>query len=244
MRIAISGASNSGKTTLINAFLRRWPMYGTPMKSYRELINEHELNHSSKTSEETQLLILDSMMKIQEQYKSSDNVILDRCTWDNLAYTLVANSYEQVSDEVTAASISFVKESMKNIDIIFWLEYDSDIKILDNGVRDSSLDYIKEVNGVFAQLYEHYNDNLDSDIFYPKEDCPAIIPVEGKTVDDRLFYISQFIDEKGELIEPDSDLFSEENLQILEQMLTDQTKAKSDDQEVIKLMKEISKIKK
>jgi predicted ATPase len=244
MRIAISGASNSGKTTLINAFLRRWPMYGTPMKSYRELINEHELNHSSKTSEETQLLILDSMMKVQEQYKSSDNVILDRCTWDNLAYTLVANSYDQVSDEVTAASISFVKESMQNIDIIFWLEYDSDIKILDNGVRDSNLDYIKEVNGVFAQLYEHYNDNLESDIFYPKEDCPAIIPVEGKTVDDRLFYISQFIDEKGELIEPDSNLFSEENLQILEQMLTDQTKAKSDDQEVIKLIKEISKIKK
>ena len=244
MRIAISGASNSGKTTLINAFLRRWPMYGTPMKSYRELINEHELNHSSKTSEETQLLILDSMMKVQEQYKSSDNVILDRCTWDNLAYTLVANSYDQVSDEVTAASISFVKESMKNIDIIFWLGYDSDIKILDNGVRDSNLDYIKEVNGVFAQLYEHYNDNLESDIFYPKEDCPAIIPVEGKTVDDRLFYISQFIDEKGELIEPDSNLFSEENLQILEQMLTDQTKAKSDDQEVIKLIKEISKIKK
>lgn len=244
MRIAISGTSNSGKTTLINAFLRRWPMYGTPMKSYRELINEHELNHSSKTSEETQLLILDSMMKVQEQYKSSDNVILDRCTWDNLAYTLVANSYDQVSDEVTAASISFVKESMKNIDIIFWLGYDSDIKILDNGVRDSNLDYIKEVNGVFAQLYEHYNDNLESDIFYPKEDCPAIIPVEGKTVDDRLFYISQFIDEKGELIEPDSNLFSEENLQILEQMLTDQTKAKSDDQEVIKLIKEISKIKK
>jgi hypothetical protein len=85
---------------------------------------------------------------------------------------------------------------------------------------------------------------LESDIFYPKEDSPAIIPVEGKTVDDRLFYISQFIDEKGELIEPDSNLFSEENLQILEQMLTDQTKAKSDDQEVIKLIKEISKIKK
>ena len=140
MRIAISGASNSGKTTLINAFLRRWPMYGTPMKSYRELIKENELDHSSKTSEETQLLILDSMMKIQERYNSTDNIILDRCTWDNLAYTLVANSYDQVSDEVTAASISFVKESMKNIDIIFWLEYDPDIKILDNGIRDLNLD--------------------------------------------------------------------------------------------------------
>jgi predicted ATPase len=244
MRIAISGASNSGKSTLINSFLRRWPMYSTPMKSYRDILKEHNLEHSTKTNEETQLLILDSMMKVQEGFKSTDNIIFDRCTWDNLAYTLVANSYEQVSDEVTAASISFVKESMKNIDIIFWLEYDSDIKVLDNGTRDTNTDYIKEVDGVFKQLYEHYSNDLETDIFYPKEDCPAIIPVEGKTVDDRIFYISQFIDDTGRLIEPDSSLFSEENLQILEQMLTDQTKAKSDDAEVINLMKEISKLKK
>jgi predicted ATPase len=244
MRIAISGASNSGKSTLINSFLRRWPMYATPMKSYRDILKEHNLDHSTKTNEETQLLILDSMMKVQEGFKSTDNIIFDRCTWDNLAYTLVANSYEQVSDEVTAASISFVKESMKDIDIIFWLEYDSDIKVLDNGTRDTNTDYIKEVDGVFKQLYEHYSNDLETDIFYPKEDCPAIIPVEGKTVDDRIFYISQFIDDTGRLIEPDSSLFSEENLQILEQMLTDQTKAKSDDAEVINLMKEISKLKK
>jgi predicted ATPase len=244
MRIAISGASNSGKSTLINSFLRRWPMYATPMKSYRDILKEHNLDHSTKTNEETQLLILDSMMKVQEGFKSTDNIIFDRCTWDNLAYTLVANSYEQVSDEVTAASISFVKESMKDIDIIFWLEYDSDIKVLDNGTRDTNTDYIKEVDGVFKQLYEHYSNDLETDIFYPKEDCPAIIPVEGKTVDDRIFYISQFIDDTGRLIEPDSSLFSEENLQILEQMLTDQTKAKSDDAEVINLMKEISKFKK
>jgi predicted ATPase len=244
MRIAISGASNSGKSTLINSFLRRWPMYSTPMKSYRDILKEHNLEHSTKTNEETQLLILDSMMKVQEGFKSTDNIIFDRCTWDNLAYTLVANSYEQVSDEVTAASISFVKESMKDIDIIFWLEYDSDIKVLDNGTRDTNTDYIKEVDGVFKQLYEHYSNDLETDIFYPKEDCPAIIPVEEKTVDDRIFYISQFIDDTGRLIEPDSSLFSEENLQILEQMLTDQTKAKSDDAEVINLMKEISKFKK
>ena len=244
MRIAISGASNSGKSTLINSFLRRWPMYATPMKSYRDILKEHNLEHSTKTNEETQLLILDSMMKVQEGFKSTDNIIFDRCTWDNLAYTLVANSYEQVSDEVTAASISFVKESMKDIDIIFWLEYDSDIKVLDNGTRDTNTDYIKEVDGVFKQLCEHYSNDLETDIFYPKEDCPAIIPVEGKTVDDRIFYISQFIDDTGRLIEPDGSLFSEENLQILEQMLTDQTKAKSDDAEVINLMKEISKLKK
>lgn len=244
MRIAISGTAGSGKSTLLQAFLRRWPMYATPLKTYRDTIKENNLEHSTKTNEETQLLILDSMMKVQEQFKPTDNIILDRCTWDNLAYTLVANSYDQVSDEVTAASISFAKESMKNIDIIFWLAYDEDIKIVEDGLRDTKVEYIKEVDSVFNQLYDHYCNELEGDIFYPKEDCPAIILVEGKTIDDRLYYISQFIDEKGELIEPDSNIFSEENLQILEQMLIDQNKAKSDDNEVIKLMKEISKIKK
>jgi len=121
------------------------------------------------------------------------------------------------------------------------LPYDNEIKVVDDGVRDVNIEHLNEVDGVFAQLYEHYSENLESDIFYPKEDCPAIIPVEGKTVDDRLFYISQFIDEAGALIEPDSNFFSEENLQLMEALLKDQEKAGKADAEVEKLMKEIKK---
>jgi predicted ATPase len=241
MRIAISGTQNSGKSTLVRAFLQKWPMFGTPAKTYRDVLEENKLEHSSNTNEETQLLILDWMLKTQESIPKDTNIIYDRCPWDNLAYTLVANSYDQISDEVAAASISLVRESMKHLDIIFWLPYDNEIKVVDDGVRDVNLEHLNEVDGVFAQLYEHYSENLESDIFYPKEDCPAIIPVEGKTVDDRLFYISQFIDEAGALIEPDSNFFSEENLQLMEQMLSDQNKAKSDDETITKLMKEIKK---
>jgi hypothetical protein len=56
-----------------------------------------------------------------------------------------------------------------------------------------------------------------------------------------LFYISQFIDEAGALIEPDSNFFSEENLQLMESLLKDQEKAGKADAEVEKLMKEIKK---
>ena len=243
MRIAISGTQNSGKSTLVRAFLQKWPMFGTPAKTYRDVLEENKLEHSSNTNEETQLLILDWMLKTQESIPKDTNIIYDRCPWDNLAYTLVANSYDQISDEVAAASISLVRESMKHLDIIFWLPYDNEIKVVDDGVRDVNIEHLNEVDGVFAQLYEHYSENLESDIFYPKEDCPAIIPVEGKTVDDRLFYISQFIDEAGALIEPDSNFFSEENLQLMEQMLSDQNKAKSDDETITKLLKEIKKSK-
>jgi predicted ATPase len=239
MRIAISGTQNSGKSTLVRAFLQKWPMFGTPVKTYRDVIEEHSLEHSSNTNEETQLLILDWMMKTQESMPKDENIIYDRCTWDNLAYTLVANSYDQISDEVTAASISLVRESMKNLDIIFWLPFDEEIVVVDDGLRDTNSEHIKEVDAVFSQLYDHYADNLETDIFYPKEDCPAIIPVEGKTVDDRLFYISQFIDDKGSLIEPDTNFFSEDNLQMLEALLKDQDAAGKADAAVQKLVKEL-----
>lgn len=239
MRIAISGTQNSGKSTLVNAFLKKWPMFGTPIKTYRDVIKEHNLEHSSSTNEETQLLILDWMMKTQDKMAKTDNIIYDRCTWDNLAYTLVANSYDQVSDEVAAATISLVRESMKTLDIIFWLPFDEEIKIVDDGMRDVDENHIREIDEVFNQLYEHYADNLETDIFYPKEDCPAIIPVEGKTVDDRLFYISQFIDANGALIEPDENIFSEDNLQMLEALLKDQDAAGKADAAVQKLVKEI-----
>jgi predicted ATPase len=85
MRLAISGTACVGKSTLLKAFLQRWPMYGTPLKTYRDVITENDLEHSSKTTEETQLLILDWMMTTQEKFKKEDNIIFDRCSWDNLA---------------------------------------------------------------------------------------------------------------------------------------------------------------
>jgi hypothetical protein len=214
-------------------------MYGTPLKTYRDVITENDLEHSSKTTEETQLLILDWMMTTQEKFKKEDNIIFDRCSWDNLAYTLVGNANNKINNEVTAASISLVRESLKNIDIIFWLRHDEDIAIVDDGLRDVSKDHILEVDDVFAQLYEQYAEDLETDIFYPKEDCPAIIEVYGKTVDDRISFISNFIDEKGELIEPDENFFSEENLQVLEQMLKEQEKAQKDDDAIVKLTNDI-----
>ena len=36
MKIAIIGTSCVGKTTYINDFLKKWPMYESPQSSYRE----------------------------------------------------------------------------------------------------------------------------------------------------------------------------------------------------------------
>jgi predicted ATPase len=239
MRIAISGATNSGKTTLIKSFLNKWPMYKTPEKTYRDIIRDNNFTHSSSTTEETQLTILDWMMTEQQQHKNF--ILYDRCSLDNLVYTLYANSKELISDEVCAATISLVRESLKDLDIIFMLRYEPGIKIVNDGMRDTDLDFIKETDQIFADLYHQYCENLESDIFFPAEDCPAIIQVDGKTVDDRLWFIGEFIDYKGNLIETTDSILDPTNVDLLEKMLGEQQIELGKDAQIKTLMNQIKK---
>jgi predicted ATPase len=241
MRASISGCTNSGKSTLVQSFLQKWPMYQTPSKTYRDVILESGLGHSTNTSAETQLLILDWMMKEQEKFGPKSNVMYDRCPLDNLVYTLYANSKELISDEVCAATISLVRESLKDLDIIFMLRYEPGIKIVDDGMRDTDLDFIKETDQIFGDLYHQYCENLESDIFFPAEDCPAIIQVDGKTVDDRLWFIGEFIDYKGNLIETTDSILDPTNVDLLEKMLGEQQIELGKDAQIKTLMNQIKK---
>ena len=243
MRIAFSGTANVGKTTLLKAFLNRWSMYTTPTKTYRDIIKEHGLKHSSAGSEETQLVILDWMMVEQKKYTKDSKIIYDRCPWDNLAYTLQGNAAGQISDEVTAAIISFVRESMKDLDIIFWLKYNPAIKVVNDGFREADIDYIKQTDQIFKDLFHQYMENLESDVFYPKEDCPAIIAIDDNfsTVDDRLMFIGEFLDYKGDLIETESSILDPSNEKVLGDMLKEQTMEKENEDRLKKLIEEFKK---
>lgn len=243
MRIAFSGAANTGKTTLYDAFKKRWPMYASPTKTYRDVIKENGLEHSSKTSDETQLHILNWMMEELKNYPKGSKVVYDRCPWDNLVYTLQGNAAGLISDEVTAATISFVKESMKDLDFIFWIPFQDHIKIVEDTLRDANPQFIKESDKIFRELFDQYSNDLESDVFYPKEDAPAILEMVGLSVDDRLFYVSQFIDPKGELIETETSILAPENVELLEQMLGDQKGAQLDEEKLQKLIKQVGSLK-
>lgn len=242
MRIAISGTAGQGKSTLLKAFLNRWPMYMTPSKTYRDVIVENNLSHSSNTSDETQLLILNWMMEEQLKYPKDSHVIYDRCPLDNLAYALHGNAIGKIGNQTAAATISFVKESMRDLDIIFWLKYNPSIKIVDDDMRDTNLQYIKQVDGIFQGLFDQYMENLEQDVFFPSEDCPAIVCIDEHftTIDDRLMFIGEFIDHKGDLIEGDS-LLDPENLEVLEQMVKDQERETVNEERINKIISEFKK---
>lgn len=239
MRIGIAGSAGVGKSTLFEAFKLRWPMYSYPTTTYRDLLKEQGLTHSSNTTEETQLVILDWMLQEQEKYPKDSKVIFDRCTYDNLVYTLQANQNDQVSDPVCAAVISLVRESLKNLDIIFWIKRDERIPIVDDGRRDVNKKFIEEIDQIYQDLMHQYSDNLESDAFFPLNDCPAVIQVEGIDLDSRLAFISEFIDRNGNLIETETSILDPQNLDILEQMIKDQEGQKVSEDQLNAVMKKL-----
>ena len=243
MRISISGSAGVGKSTLLEAFKKRWPMYLSPTKTYRDVIKENNLEHSSNTNGETQLTILDWMMTEQDNYPKGSKVISDRCPLDNLAYTLQGNASDNISDEVAGATISLVREAMKGLDIIFWLKRNPKIKIVEDGLRDTDEDFIKNTETIFEDLFNQYMDDLESDVFFPKDDCPAIICIDESflTVDDRITFIGEFIDYKGDLIETTDSILNTENEDILKNLIGDQIDAQEGDDRIKKLVKEFKK---
>ena len=78
MRIAISGTACQGKSTLIKDFKEKWPSYKSPDKTYRDIITEQNLEHSSTTNKETQMAILDFMIDELQKTSKGDKVIFDR----------------------------------------------------------------------------------------------------------------------------------------------------------------------
>ena len=197
-------------------------MYKTTAKTYRNILTENNLEHSSKTNAETQLLILDWMTETLEENKDEKHVIYDRNPLDNLAYSLYAAEKDLISEEVLGLTVDIVRRSLKNLDIIFWLKYDPAIKIVNDGTRDSNLNYIREIDDIFAGLYEQYSDHLEKTPFFIAENCPAIIPIDMTNLDDRIEWIGEFLDQKGNLIETGESVLDPKNLDMMEQMLKDQ----------------------
>ena len=121
MRIAFSGTGNSGKTTMVESFLHTWSNYITPDKTYREVLQENNLLHSSKTTTDTQSKILSFMVDQVQSYDKDAKVVFDRCPLDNIAYSLWAHekNTKEFTKQFLGKQIDLMKESLRSLDIVF-----------------------------------------------------------------------------------------------------------------------------
>ena len=184
------------------------------------------------------------MTQTLEVNKDEKYVVYDRCPLDNLAYTLHATEKDLVSEDVLGITVDIVRRSLKNLDIIFWIKYDPTIKVVEDGLRDTNLNYIKEIDDIFSGLYEQYSDHLENTPFFIADDMPAIIPIENiPNLDDRIAWVGEFIDQKGELIETQESVLDPKNLDMMEEMLKDQSQWMEKDNEFKNITNQIKNFK-
>ena len=120
MRIAVSGAQCTGKTTFVKDFLKSWSMYKTKTEKYTDKAKEQGLKLNKEGNEESQLFILNFLCDQIVNTKKEDNLILDRSVLDNLIYTFWLNGNNKVSDSFVKKSIDIVRETLVFYDVIFF----------------------------------------------------------------------------------------------------------------------------
>lgn len=232
MRISISGAQNTGKSTLLKSFLYTWKNFTTPSKTYREYLTENKLQHSSKTTPETQQGILDFMLDQLQQYEKGSKVIYDRCPLDVLAYSMWAHDkgIDGFTKQYIDKQISIVRESMRMIDIIFLCKFDETQTVIDDGMRDTNIEYIKEIDNIFNSFFKQYTNNLHSDVFFPKDDSPCIIPLPHRP-QNRVNLIAEYITPDGDVYGEETSLFNPDNIEHLEALVQQQKAALAEEEE-------------
>lgn len=211
MRISLIGAQNTGKSTLIEEFIKTWPMYKRPEKTYRDIIKEQNLNINKEGDKLSQKAILNALVDEVQIATASDNkhIIFDRCTVDNIAYSLwhYAKDTPGFTTEFIIDSKDIAAISLKYINVIFYVPARKEVPITAKEGRELDPVFREEIDNIFDSLVESYEKNTGA--FFPKEDCPAVIRLGGPPdmwIPQMKLYIKDngngYGEEDGTLIDP------------------------------------------
>lgn len=198
MRIAFIGAQNVGKSTLIDEFIKQWPMYKKPTKSYRDFITESNIKLNKEGDKESQKKILNALVdELQHATASGDKyLVFDRCPVDNIAYSLwhYAKGTSGINEEFIIDTKTIAAISLKHLDAIFYVPLREEIPLTAKQNRDIDVTYRQEMDNIYRALVESYEKNTGA--FFPTEDCPPLITLDGPP-DMRLPQMKLYIKENG-----------------------------------------------
>ena len=208
MKIAVSGAQCTGKSTYVKDFLKNWPNYKTPEKNYREFIKEKNIPHSKNGTEESQKAILNALLDESQQYTRKDNIIFDRCILDNLAYSSWLYLNDKVSEKFLDETRITIREALKTFDIIFFfpLTNVSPVELKEGEMRESDAIYREEIDNIFKTFVKSYHQQ-DGRVF-PSDDCPPIIEIFGNP-EERIKMTELYLNKEGQNYGEEQSLISD-----------------------------------
>ena len=219
MRLCITGTCSQGKSTLIKDFLKEWPQYETPKKTYRKFLKD---KWGIKTTKDVQWKILNSMVDELQRHGTDDKVLYDRGPLDNIASTLWAygKGVDDVDDDFVQKCITIVRETLKHIDIVFYIpitkvapiQYDTEEFLADKEKGFVDENYRTEIDNILKAIKRDWDINSESKFFDPR-DKPAIIEVFGAS-NERIHLMKSYLDIDGDAIDDTALMTADEMNQI------------------------------
>jgi len=115
MRIAVSGAHCTGKSTLISELERSWPTYVSMVEPYRQLEEEGHLFAEMPSVEDFELQLERSIDSILE---SNSDCLFDRCPADLLAYLM---THDDAVDFDVQGWLPRIQDAMQRLDLVVFV---------------------------------------------------------------------------------------------------------------------------
>ena len=153
MKIALSGAQSTGKSTLIRA-LKEDPLFSDfeVFSNITRQLSQSGYKINELGEDKTQL----EMMRIHSENASVlGSAIYDRCVIDSYVYTLYLYRQGQVDKKTLNYAYNKMKENYKKYDIIFYIKPEFDI--VEDGVRATDITFRDEILKIFEEVLKEEN---------------------------------------------------------------------------------------
>jgi nicotinamide riboside kinase len=150
MKIAISGGASQGKSTLVRALQddRAFKDYVFFTNLTRNL-NQKGIPINENGTTVTQLYV---MLSHYERLQSSEDVVLDRCALDGLAYSMYF--FDKIEQPERVVITKLFELMIKKYDKIFYIT--PELPLVNDGERSTNQDFFNIVNKNFEAIIENY----------------------------------------------------------------------------------------
>lgn len=220
--------------------IKTWPMYKKSTESYRKVIKEEKLKINKEVNQDGQWKIMNCLIDDLQKTEKGDKILFDRSPLDSLVYSLWSNGKgcSDIDDEFIKKCIPLVRESMKFLDIIFFVPITkaAPVKIQQKATREIDRLFIEEIDHIFKAITFQANQNKSP--FFDPADRPPIIEVFGNP-EERIQMIKFYLGTDGDLIESDESVLSFENLTEMQSLLETQQNISEEEKQEKKIKKQI-----
>lgn len=153
MKIAISGAQCTGKTTILNKLYELYPNWVYFKNVVRDIANKGIPINDLGTND-TQKAIMDAHIDNLSHAKIDKTYVYDRCLLDWFAFTNDLFKNNKISQEQFEYFEYNFKKNINSYDIIFYLE--PEFEIVDDGFRSTNKEYQNQIVNEFRNVIEKY----------------------------------------------------------------------------------------